>query len=275
MLKVIVLTADYNNNAARIIEYLTQSLMNRIIIVGIIYDEGKQSDRKRQFRRIKVWYKQGGIWYVVWRICLNYKLRTLVHKNQIHYAKNLDDLSRLYKISLFRVPNVNSDYSEKIIKSLSPNLGLSLGNRIIKERIFSIPSLGVINLHHGKIPFYRGGPPGFWEIYNDEDYMGVSVHRIDSKIDHGALLTQEQVRIGEHDDTKTLFEKALSIDYKLVEEALDMFCSGNIRTIPVEFSLGRVYSYPSYSQVRKLEKRKGKRINPLGYRNAQIDKIPV
>lgn len=273
MLKVVILTSEYTGSGARIIDYLANSLKNKINIVGIIYDERKESDRKRQLKRIKAWNKRGGFLYVVWRLWLNFRLLILYTRNKMSYAKNLDNLSKFYGISIFRVPNINSKYSEDTIRSLSPDLGISLGNRIIEERIFSIPSLGMINLHHGKIPFYRGTPPYFWEIYNGESYTGVSVHRIDDEIDHGGLLAQKEVKIEKEDDTKILFEKALSIDYKLVEEVLNMFCSGNIKTIPVDFSLGKVYTYPSYYQVRELERRKKKKIDPLGYICAEVRKV--
>lgn len=274
MLKVVILTSEYAGNVVRITEYLANSMKNKINIVGIIYDERINSDRKRQFKRIKAWNKQGGVLYVIWRLWLNFKFLILYSRNQIGYIKNLDDLSKFYRIPIFKVPNVNSKYSEDAIRSLSPDLGLSLGNRIIEERIFSIPSLGMINLHHGKIPFYRGTPPYFWEIYNGESYTGVSVHIIDYEIDHGGLLAQGEVKIEKHDDTKTLFEKALAIDYRLVEEVINMFCNGNVKTIPVDFSVGKVYTYPSYSQVRKLEKQKKRKIDPLGYINAEIHKVP-
>ena len=264
MLKVAILTANYYGGTVRIIEHLIKMLENKINIGGIIYDEQKRPDRKQQLQRVKIWYRRGGVFYVIWRIWLNFRFITLYNRNQASDKKTLDDISKLYKIPLFRVCNVNNKESESIIKSLSPDLAVSLGNRIIEKKIFSIPPLGTINLHHGKIPFYRGGPACFWEIYNDEETVGISIHKISSKIDQGELLTQGEVKIEERDDTKTLFKKVLSVDYKLVEEALNMFCEGNIRVISTDKSFSKLYTYPSYRQIKRLSKRKKKKIDPLG-----------
>jgi methionyl-tRNA formyltransferase len=54
---------------------------------------------------------------------------------------------------------------------------------------------GTINVHHGAVPDYRGGPPVFWELADGEDTVGFTIHRIDAGIDTGPVLAQGAVPI--------------------------------------------------------------------------------
>jgi methionyl-tRNA formyltransferase len=77
------------------------------------------------------------------------------------------------------------------VKKLNADLGVVDGTYILKEAIFSLPRLGSINIHCGKVPEYRGAPPAFWELYNGEREAGVTIHRVNARVDEGPVLAQE------------------------------------------------------------------------------------
>ncbi len=62
---------------------------------------------------------------------------------------------------------------------------------IIKESVFSIPRFGSINIHQGLAPIYRGGPTVFWELFNGENEIGITVHFVAPKVDTGDIILQK------------------------------------------------------------------------------------
>jgi methionyl-tRNA formyltransferase len=87
------------------------------------------------------------------------------------------------------------------------NLGIVPQSRIFKPAIFRVPRLGCLNLHQGKVPEYRGTPPGFWELYNGERSAGVTVHFVDQGLDTGPIVATGSVDIESRDTPATLIER--------------------------------------------------------------------
>ena len=77
------------------------------------------------------------------------------------------------------------------IRSFAADLGVVAGTYILKESVFGLPSLGSINLHSGRAPEYRGAAPAFWELYNGETEVGITIHRVTDQLDSGHILAQE------------------------------------------------------------------------------------
>lgn len=91
------------------------------------------------------------------------------------------------------VPDFHELSSKELLKGLEADLGVVYGTNIIRKSVFSIPRLGSINMHQGLAPFYRGGPAIFWELYNNEREIGITVHTVESKVDTGEIILQERV----------------------------------------------------------------------------------
>ena len=72
----------------------------------------------------------------------------------------------------------------KINSSIS-NLGISYGFGIIfKNKFIKKYKEGIWNIHPGDLPTYRGRHPITAAFLNDEKKIGISVHRVDEKIDN-------------------------------------------------------------------------------------------
>jgi formyl transferase-like protein len=94
-----------------------------------------------------------------------------------------------------RVPTLNGEAARAELRRLGADIAVSLDNALIEEATFSLPAHGTINVHHGAVPEYRGGPPVFWELADGRDRVGFAVHRIDTGIDTGPLLEEGEVPI--------------------------------------------------------------------------------
>lgn len=94
-----------------------------------------------------------------------------------------------------RVPTLNGEEARAALRRLGADVAISLDNAIIRPETFSVPAHGTINVHHGGVPDYRGGPPVFWELRDGLDRVGFTIHLIDAGIDTGPVLARGDVPI--------------------------------------------------------------------------------
>ena len=183
-----------------------------------------------------------------------------------------EETAKKLGIEVFNVENYHNENALELMGKANADLGIIYGTNIIKENVFSIPRLGSINLHQGLAPYYRGGPPVFWELFNDEKEVGLTVHFVASKVDTGDIILQKTVPLEYDfsfgDDFEPFLEKykeGLRTDCaKMVAEAVDLIAKGDFPRIKQDTTLGKRYRLPIKKEKdeirRKLRERvKGKR----------------
>jgi len=72
-----------------------------------------------------------------------------------------------------------------------------------------------VNLHISYLPFNRGADPNFWS-WVDDTPRGVTIHLVDSGLDTGAIVAQEEVQLGDDHTLRTSY-------LALQETMLDLF----------------------------------------------------
>ena len=131
--------------------------------------------------------------------CLAYlKTKKVQIKNIVISKKNLNPKVILFlRRNKIKFSTIKDLESKKIIKILNrTDLGLVCGfPHIFKEFQFNIPKYGLINLHAGKLPEYRGGSPLNWQIINNEKYFGISIIKIDKGIDTGDIIYEKKFKL--------------------------------------------------------------------------------
>ena len=109
--------------------------------------------------------------------------------------RTVEDLGRELGVPVIEVPTVGSEQTAAAIRSLRPDLGLSLGNGYIAPEVFRAPRLGMLNIHHEQLPEFRGAHSVIWQLYRGSRVTGYTIHSIDDRLDTGAILRQELVPI--------------------------------------------------------------------------------
>ena len=84
----------------------------------------------------------------------------------------------------------NSDDGLDTLRGAAPDIIVSIRYRmILKDAAIGIPGSGVLNLHSGILPDYRGVMATFWAMLRGEDNIGATLHRIvDAGIDTGPVI---------------------------------------------------------------------------------------
>ncbi|MBK6797799.1 MAG: hypothetical protein IPG76_13760 [Acidobacteria bacterium] len=193
----------------------------------------------------------------------------------------LETLTVQSGIPLHYLANYHSEESIDLIKRSNADLGIIWGTNILKESVFKIPRLGSINIHQGLAPYYRGGPPVFWELYNGETEVGITVHFVEAKVDTGAIITQEKVPLNydynyglDYESFIADFRKRISTNcVKLMTEATRMIADGTVQTRQQDISLGKRYRLPVKQEKDELRRVLLKRASAAGHDTYKLIKM--
>ena len=71
------------------------------------------------------------------------------------------------------------------IKSLNVDVLLNGQSGTFRGGILTVCEFGIISFHHGNNDVNRGGPPGFWEVFNQEPSTGFVIQRLPDELDGG------------------------------------------------------------------------------------------
>ena len=146
-----------------------------------------------------------------------------------------------------------SDENTHRLKMLQPEAMVMLGGfGIVKEPLLSLAPCGILSYHHGDMRKYRGQPVGFWELFNGEHEMGVTVQRLAAGIDKGTPIVEKTIPIKKDDRQSTLCDRALRESTDMMHCALQRVSSPQFKPQKID-SYGPVYTLPNLRQYIELQ----------------------
>ena len=149
----------------------------------------------------------------------------------------------------------NSDEGLQALHQLAPDLIVSIRYRkILHDAAIAIPRLGVINLHSGILPDYRGVMATFWAMLDEQPEIGTTLHRItDSGIDTGPVIAIDRKPT---DPGRSYLSNVLSLypaGCRSVVAAVRNLAAGRELGGHVQSGGGRYFSAPDQNSVRRFE----------------------
>jgi methionyl-tRNA formyltransferase len=160
------------------------------------------------------------------------------------------------------------------IKRLDPDLIISIRyGHILKNEVIKIPKHGVINLHSGLLPEYRGVMATFWAMLNNEKEIGTTLHYIDDNtIDTGRVIGKTKRPI---DYSKSYLWNVLQLypnGVELIIETLEIIAEGKNFSTFNQCHQGNYYSFPT---VDKLEEFNSKGWKIFDLKDALFNQSPL
>jgi methionyl-tRNA formyltransferase len=117
-----------------------------------------------------------------------------------------------------------------------------------------------INIHNGKLPFYRGMMPTFWALLHDEPEVTITVHTMVEKLDAGMVLAEYKVPIAPADSQFDLSVRAKQVAGREVAQLLARLDTPEWPVATsVDMSQKRYFKFPTPADVAQL-RAKGKRM---------------
>ena len=103
--------------------------------------------------------------------------------------------------------------------------------KILSEEIINLPKFGSINIHYSLLPKYRGASPVESAILNGENKTGVSIQKMQFKMDSGPIIAQEKVEVFPDEKAPELRERLIKIGSKLLIKTLPDYMENKIKPI--------------------------------------------
>ncbi|MEE8317857.1 MAG: methionyl-tRNA formyltransferase [Candidatus Omnitrophota bacterium] len=114
-------------------------------------------------------------------------------------------------IKTFQPEDVNSRDSIGSIKGLKPELFIVVSfGEILSRELLDTPGVFSINVHASLLPSYRGAAPINWVLANGEKETGVTIIKMNERMDEGEIILKEACSIDSSEDAISL-SKRLSI----------------------------------------------------------------
>jgi methionyl-tRNA formyltransferase len=131
------------------------------------------------------------------------------------------------KILTLQPENLSEPVFIEQIKTLNPDIIILISyGGILSQKILSIPKIGSFNLHPSLLPKYRGPAPIEWVLVNGEKKTGLTVIKMETSVDKGNIIVQEEISIDENDNYFTLKDRLMEKSSGIWEKALKMISSG-------------------------------------------------
>lgn len=105
---------------------------------------------------------------------------------------------------------------------------VAYGN-IIPNEILNLPPLGVVNVHPSLLPKYRGATPMQSAILNGDKKTGITIIKMDNKMDHGPILSRLEIVIPEAMDYPELEMEVIYKGPKLLVDSLIAYERGLLK----------------------------------------------
>lgn len=211
----------------------------------LVVNAQSQPERKRLLTRLRANLASG---LILWRIYERLVLSRKAQATRVRpFPPEFDGVTRL-AVSPVKVGKFRERFDEKSLEALRNfdlDVLLRFGFGILTGEILDLPRYGVWSYHHGDPEFFRGAPPGFWEIEKRSPVTGVVLQRLTEKLDGGVLLHAGWFRTNAASYPKSLDRILLGASHFVARALVDVRRNADevLARTPVA-NCGPVYRYP-------------------------------
>ncbi len=154
---------------------------------------------------------------------------SLVHIHNLE-QNSLSSFCKNSQIEYCKISDPNELKSINFLSSTKPDVIISIGSIILRGEIISIPTLGVLNVHKGILPDYRGMGVTEWPLLHckneEEAKLGVTSHLIERGVDTGPILSIKRLKLEELNWLDDIEPRYLEITIEAMQEALKLAKNG-------------------------------------------------
>lgn len=143
-------------------------------------------------------------------------------------------LAQKHNIPVFQPAKIrgNKDFAA-LLKNLQPDvLAVVAYGKILPQEILDIPKFGAVNVHASLLPKYRGASPIEAALINGDAETGVTIMKMEEKLDAGDVMDIARLHIEPNDNAETLTVKLSLLGGKILPYVLKDLADGEAHLIP-------------------------------------------
>ena len=137
-----------------------------------------------------------------------------------------------HNLTILQPEKLKSLSFKEAITQLKPDIQVVVAFRMLPEIIWSLPSMGTLNVHGSLLPQYRGAAPINWAIINGEKQTGVTTFQLQHAIDTGAVLLQTSIHIEDDMTAGELHDQMMLVGANLLIKTLNGILNNSIQSTP-------------------------------------------
>jgi methionyl-tRNA formyltransferase len=181
-------------------------------------------------------------------------------RGQTRVASPVKQLALAHRIPIKQPESLREDSAQEQLRRCHPDvLVVAAYGLILPQAMLDIPRLGAYNIHASLLPRWRGAAPIQRALLAGDRRTGISIMQMDSGLDTGPVLLQEEIAILEDDTAATLHDRLAGLGGRLIVRALDALQDGDVRAQP-QPSQGATYA----AKIDKREARVDWRKSSIG-----------
>ena len=173
------------------------------------------------------------------------------HRGQKINKSPIQGLSETLNID-FRSPQSLRDNKEEyeFLKNLNADLAIVVAfGQIIPKEYLSLTKDGFINIHASILPSWRGAAPIQRSIMNLDNKTGISIMKINNKLDSGPICNKYEIEIKKQDNAEIISEKLSMLASSKILDEIDNIIDGKANFVEQD------HKKATYAQ--KIEKAEG------------------
>jgi methionyl-tRNA formyltransferase len=246
---LLCLNRDFMSNIA--LNRLQDALAGHIIDIVLSKGIGKKSSPKapaiEQWQQLEKQLIENGLFPLLEKPGLNPRHSWFQSFNQLAQAtvsKTIREFS-----------NINEGEALAYVRQFDPDVIFSIRfGQIFKSPVIDIPRFGIINLHSGVLPDYRGILATFWSMLNDETHIGCTLHYVtDNTIDTGEIIGIHKIPADNKRsllwNIAALYEGGAALIFDTIEK---LKSNTPIAGHPQDNSRGRYFSFPAQHDIAEF-----------------------
>ena len=152
------------------------------------------------------------------------------------------ELAREHQLACITPESANDARLLEQCRAAAPDFLFSFYYRfMLPEPLLATATRGAYNMHGSLLPKYRGRAPVNWAILQGERETGATLHLMDAKPDHGAIVDQCAVPILGDDAARQVFDKVTLAAEIVMARALSQLVDGTATLTPQRLDQGRYF----------------------------------
>jgi methionyl-tRNA formyltransferase len=141
----------------------------------------------------------------------------------------------------------NAPAEIEAMRRLRPSVVLVFGTGLLAPALIDAFPGGIINIHLGLSPFYRGAGTNFWPLVNREpEYCGATIHFLDAGVDSGPIIAHVRPDVRRGDGPHDIGNRIIVAAAEALASAAIAHAASPLRGV-VQQGGGRLYKRADFS----------------------------
>ncbi len=150
-------------------------------------------------------------------------------------VQNIAEILNLEIRTPEKLKNNKEEY--EFLKKLDADLAVVVAyGQIIPKEYLELTKRGFINIHGSILPKWRGAAPIQRSIMNLDKETGISIMKIEEKLDNGPVCNIHKIKLYKNDNSQDISEKLSQLASEKILDDLDMILDGKSKFLKQDHS---------------------------------------